>query len=44
MYIFCNFKKGKPDGYGIIYRKDGSVFVGMFVNGIAEGEGHFVTN
>ena len=36
MYNFHILKKGKPEGYGIIYRKDGGVFVGEFINGSAE--------
>ena len=33
---------GRPSGYGRMYYKNGSVFVGYFEAGIANGDGHFV--
>ena len=34
---------GRPDGYGRMYKKNGSVFVGYFEKGVACGDGHFVS-
>lgn len=42
---YCKYwliKKKKPQGYGTMYFKNGSVFVGFFENGRANGPGHFI--
>lgn len=44
-YIFISyFQRGRPNGYGKMYYKNGSVFIGQFFNGIADGLGHYVKN
>jgi hypothetical protein len=35
-------QSGRPNGFGKMYHKSGSVFIGQFKNGKAEGRGHFV--
>ena len=37
-----NTQRGKPDGYGTMYKKDGSVFVGCFQEGKASGPGRYI--
>lgn len=39
---FLITQRGQPHGFGRMYNKNGSVFVGEFFNGVADGQGHFV--
>jgi hypothetical protein len=32
----------KPGGYGKLYKNDGSLYVGQFSNGSAEGKGVYI--
>jgi hypothetical protein len=36
-------KFGKPDGYGKIYKENGSLYIGKFFNGKASGVGRYIT-
>jgi hypothetical protein len=40
--VFYLYKKNNfPQGFGKMYKKDGSIFIGQFINGVAEGPGFY---
>jgi hypothetical protein len=43
LYIFSLLKFGNPEGFGKVYKSNGSVYIGQFLNGKASGTGRFIT-
>lgn len=42
LYLKIYLQLGKPSGFGKLYHSDGSLFIGKFNNGIANGQGYYV--
>ena len=42
MYGLINIQKGRPDGFGKMYHRNGALFVGEFVEGQANGQGVYL--
>lgn len=40
--MIYSIQLGKPSGVGKMYHSDGSLFIGMFNNGMANGKGYYV--